>query len=188
MKNLRLSFLLVVILFFAPGLFAKKYKPTCKKSELETKNCYIKFKSYSLQLTQKKITVHDGVWRSIFDFPIISEKSNWHKVVFQKKGGKHFLNLYIWDAPVGETQVQSLKWLLISFKTVKSKLMVNKVVWKRYVKNLSELKGSSPEVANNDKNKKIKYGYESRKKHGYRIKGAQLNWWSGYEKGVVDGL
>ncbi len=78
---------------------AKKFKTTCKSYELKTKNCYIKFKPYSLQLTKKKITVHDGVWRSIFDFPFISDKSQWHKAIFQKKEGRYFLNLYVWADP-----------------------------------------------------------------------------------------
>ncbi|MBT4762541.1 MAG: hypothetical protein HOO06_12645 [Bdellovibrionaceae bacterium] len=183
---LRLGFFLLFMhqLFVSDVFASAKVKARCYSTEVTTKNCRITYPPYTLQLSEKKITVHDGVWRSIFDFPLINENSQWHKVEFQKKKDLYFLNIYAWDPPKKESEIQSLKWYLFQVKSKKSHLITEQTVWKRYLK--EEALGKV--LPNKNKKVKKRFGYEPKVKHSFSVNKNNIHWQSGFNKGDVHGL
>ncbi len=116
---------------FPLSSWAKNFKHTCGAKEIERKDCVLSAGSYKLRLLAETVALNDGTWRSVDPMPLHGEGTIWHKVRFELMNGWPVLQLWIWDKPIGEAQVQSLRWFVASAENRKLSILASGVVRKR---------------------------------------------------------
>ena len=130
MKPLRLL-ILVCALFSLSAHSESAAKVSCSSRELELRDCTVKLKNWQVSLTKEKILLGDSVWRSAHDLPLIGAETAWHKVLLRQIVGRTFLELQIWGAPVGETHIQELHWVVVELLDKDAKVKLDEVIRRR---------------------------------------------------------
>ena len=133
-----LSLLLVGALTWGAPAKNKKPKPsvqteTCAFSHLKEKVCSLKAHGIKVQVTESKISVYDGVWRKMKDFPYPGAEIEWDGVELRKFGQRIFLQIKLWDKPQGEVGIQSLLWMGYEIKNLQLEPKWREVLQKRTI-------------------------------------------------------
>lgn len=183
------SILLGLTVGFCPPGFAKKKSSRleCSAHHLEVKSCLLEGLGLKVQVTESKISLFDGVWRQLEDFPYPGENREWKVVRLRALGERKFLELKIWDRPVGPTEIQSLLW---AGYEVKDLSLIKK--WQEVIQKRSRIQGenSSPERARGqfEEKKPPRYLYDKMEKHRLSLdKDGRLVWYVGEAKRLERG-
>lgn len=129
--GLHFQLMLLVFLSVLSAFTAHPTKSACTAKELARQDCRLTFDTYNLRLLKKTVAWSDGTWHSVDDLPLTGEGVVWEKAQFEFINGWPILQLWIWDAGQGESQVQSLHWYVADAEKQKFTLLAEGVVRKR---------------------------------------------------------
>lgn len=156
--------MITAILLFTSGAFAKRDKPTCQGKEIRIRDCELRAGPYTLRLLADSISWNDSTWRKVDPIPLRGEGTSWEKINVQLNNGILVLQLWIWDKPVGENQVQSLNWYVTSIDQQKFSVLASGTVRKRRQK--SQAPGAEGEEV---KPKAPEFLYDGWETHGLKF-------------------
>lgn len=108
-----------------------KGKTACSARELKRQDCRLTVGSYNLRLLKSTVAWDDGTWKTVDDMPLKDEEAQWEKATFNFINGWPILQLWIWDAGVGEAKVQSLHWYVADAEKRHFTILATGVVRKR---------------------------------------------------------
>jgi hypothetical protein len=123
----------------------------CSPRDLTRQDCRLQSGNWNFQLSNKTISWSDGVWKTVDNLPLSGDGLTWEKGQLKIINKRVFVQLWIWDAGVGEGKVQSLHWYVLEFANKKMNVIVQEVVRKRH-----------PEVV---EGKPVKYIYDPMEPH-----------------------
>lgn len=152
--------------------WARSERTQCTARDLERQDCLLKKKPLELQLSSRKVAWSDGVWNKIDNLPFSGEGFVWEKIVLREIKKRAILQMWIWDLPAGEAQVQNLHWIVIEFRNHKMKVIAQEIVRKRHPKPRS------------DEKEPVSYLNDPMDPHGLKeAKGDRLKWTHGEKSG-----
>lgn len=125
-----------MLLFIAQVLAAPppaKPKTECTAKDLARHDCRLYVDTYNLRLLKDTVAWNDGTWRTVDDMPLKGEGVQWEKANFRFINGWPILQLWIWDAGVGEAKVQSLHWYVADAEKRHFTILASGVVRKRRI-------------------------------------------------------
>lgn len=167
---MKYRWVLAIFMIFSVDGQAKTHSVVkCTSNQLESFDCHLKISPYHLHFRKEKIHIDNKVWKKMHPFPIKGERVQWKEVVFKKLGRRFFVEVLAWDPPVGEAEVQSLRWVV--FEVLKTKLnpRLDQVIQKRQ---------------RDFKSKDLAYQYDKSKKHKLDLnKKDQIYWFAGKKSG-----
>ena len=139
--------------------FTLPEKSGCTPGELRAKDCRLRLGEYKIDLLEQTLAWNDGMWHAVNPMPVTGEGVTWENVKFERAGKRVLLQLWLWDKAVGEAQVQSLRWYVMSLGDRKLSTLADGVVRKRHAETqLSEAKPT----------KEQKFLYDAPEKHGLK--------------------
>ena len=159
-------------------------KPKCPADHLKAKTCSLEALGLRVQVTESKISIFDGVWRELEDFPYPGEDRQWHEVALRKIGKRDFLEIKLWDKPQGEVGIQSLLWFGYEIKDRVPTAKWKEIIHKRTVIKTPE----TTEVFTRPKGqfevpKKTRYMYDKPEKFAIDVdKKGVLHWSVGHRQ------
>lgn len=112
---------------------AKKNSLQCSAHHLKVKSCVLEGLNLRVQVTESRISIYDGVWRSLEDFPLPGGDVEWKSVRLVKLGDKKLLEMQLWDHPLGSVGIQSLVWIVYEIKDLQLTKEFQEVLQKRSV-------------------------------------------------------
>lgn len=111
----------------------KKSKAACSSHHLKVKSCVLDSLGLKVQVTESRISLYDGVWRSLEDFPLPGEDVEWKSVRLTQLGSRKLLELHLWDHPLGSVGIQSLVWIVYEIEGLQLTKQWQEVLQKRSV-------------------------------------------------------
>lgn len=135
----------VLILWFLPAICAAgpravKARNSCTSRELSRQDCRLAQDTYDLRLLKDTVAWNDGTWHTVDDLPLKGEGIQWEKATFNFINGWPILQLWIWDAGVGENKVQSLHWYVADAERRRFTILAEGIVRKRRLKSVPKAK------------------------------------------------
>lgn len=164
-----LIFLAIVLL--TRGLAAKefdKHGAKCGLRALSRLNCDLSKGSYKISLTFDRITISNGVWKSVQDLPIKEPGTRWERVELRELGGHWLIEFEFLTSSKGEAEIQDLVWIVYELNGVEWTGRIREVVQKRRPK-------LTKQNMQNDKREKFGLG---------KTKDGSIEWWIGRQRGV----
>lgn len=164
--------ILIVAGFISSGVLAKGEKTVCRSKEVQARDCELRSRPYVFRLLVESISWNDSTWHKVDPIPLKGEGTSWEKVTLSMIKGRPVLQLWIWDKPVGETQVQSLNWYIVGIAKEKQELKVldSGVVRKRRQKTQqASAEGAPTPTAAPASVKAPEYLYDGWETHGLKI-------------------
>ena len=113
--------------------FAVPPKLACGPKELKRLDCRLTVDTYNLRLSKDTVAWSDGTWHTVDDMPLKGEGVEWEKARFEFINHWPILQMWLWDAGVGENKVQSLHWYVADAEKRKLTIMAAGIVRKRRV-------------------------------------------------------
>lgn len=166
--------LLLILALSLPSAHAAE-KSVCTEKELARQDCRLTVGSYNIRVLPKTLAWNDGTWRSVDNMPLKGEAVMWEKIRFEMMNGWPILQLWLWEKGVGESEVQSLHWVVASAEKRKFSLLAEGVVRKRRV----ERSAASPEGAK----PMPTFFYDAWESHHLNLlKDGSLEWFLGEQK------
>ena len=144
----------------------------CGPRALETQNCHLQWAKMKVHIRGDKVNSHNGVHRSLVDFPVAGESVEWKKVRLRKLAGDLFIEAEVWGNPDETTKVSDLNWVVYKYDGVEPEIKVNRKIQRRKPK----------------ESKKSLSTYELMDKpqgHKLFVKSKKAYWKAGFEQGEV---
>lgn len=164
-----LIFLAFVLLI--RGLAAKetdKHGAKCSTRALSRLNCDLSKGTYKVSLTFDRITISNGVWKSVLDLPIKEPGTRWERVELRELGGHWLVEFEFLTSAKGEAEIQDLVWIVYELNGVEWTGRIREVVQKR-----------RPEL------EKQNMQNDNRESFGLgKTKDGSIEWWVGRQRGV----
>ncbi len=194
MKSISSCLMLFFLLIFSASVHgaasnktkakSKKATAKCPTDHLEAKTCSLEAFGLRVQVTESKISIFDGTWRALEDFPYPGEAREWEEVGLKKIGKRNFLEIKLWDEPQGEVGIQSLLWFGYEIKDLKPVVKWKEVLQKRTViKTPEAAKVFVRPKGQFEEEKKTRYLYDKPEKFAINVdKKGVLHWSVGHRK------
>ena len=122
-----LNALLVSVAFAVPSKLA------CAPKELKRQDCRLTTDTYNIRMLKDTVAWDDGTWHTVDDMPLKGEGVEWEKARFEFINHWPILQLWVWDAGVGENKVQSLHWYVADAEKRTFTVLAEGVVRRRRV-------------------------------------------------------
>ncbi len=166
---------------------ARKFKTDCGARELARQDCRLMADTYNLRLLKDTVAWNDGTWRTVDDMPLRGEGVQWERASFNFINGWPILQLWIWDAGVGEAKVQSLHWYVADAAKRQFTILASGVVRKRRVKPLP-VEEPAPDSGGKPKPPaKPQLVYDAMEPHALKpLKNGGLEWTLKNEKKLIE--
>lgn len=117
-------------------------KVVCSAREIQRQDCRLTLGSYKLQLLPETVSRFDGTWHGVGEIPLKGEGTSWEKMQFELFQGWPILQMWIWDKPAGETEVQQLHWFVADVSNKNEmQVLANGVVRRRRAKKIEAAEG-----------------------------------------------
>lgn len=180
-----MELLFVLLLEFAnakgrPAKAKPLEKIACTAREIQLQDCRLNAGTYKLRLLSETIARDDGTWHGVDDMPLKGEGTAWEKIQFQLFNGRPILQMWIWDKPAGEANVQQLHWYVGDVRNRSElQLLASGIVRRRRAK--------SVEVVEGKPTPKPVYTLDAMEPHNLKVrKDGRLEWSLGVEKRIID--
>ena len=173
--------------FVSLAAAAKAPKLWCSSRELERRDCRLTSGTYNYRILNQTIAGSDGTWHSVNPMPLFGDGIEWEKVQFKILEQLPILQLWLWDKGVGESQVQSLRWFVVSLEHQHFAVLAEGVVRKRRLKPTpSEGEVQAAKIVEGA-SLKPSYLYDKMEDHGLKAsKDGFLLWHLGKEKKTLE--
>jgi len=163
-------------LFFWPALAADK----CADKELKRLDCRLTVDTYNLRLLKDTVAWDDGTWHTVDDMPLKGDGVTWERAEFAFINGWPILQLWLWDAGVGENKVQSLHWYVADAEKRHFTILASGVVRKRRPHRAPAVDGEAPKFLD-------KYTYDKMEPHALKpLKNGSLEWTLKADKKLIE--
>jgi hypothetical protein len=155
-------------------------KTVCTRREIQLQDCRLNSGTYKLRLLSETIARDDGTWHGVDNMPLKGEGTSWEKIQFKLFNGWPILQMWIWDKPAGEANVQQLHWYVGDVRNqTELQVLATGVVRRRRAKNV--------EVAEGKPAPKPVYTLDAMEPHNLKLrKDGRLDWSLGSEKKILD--
>jgi len=103
----------------------------CSRGEMKNHTCHFDTGDDQIDVTGETIKVqHDGRF-SMTQSPVPGADTEWEGVKILKFNNRKFLELLMWEPPVGPTQTQELRWVTFELAAGRLKKVGNESVQER---------------------------------------------------------
>lgn len=155
-------------------------KAVCSAREIQRQDCRLTLGSYKLQLLPDTVSRFDGTWHGVGDMPLKGVGTSWEKMQFDLFRGWPVLQMWVWDKPAGEADVQQLHWFVADVSNKNEmQLLATGVVRRRRAKKV--------EVAEGKPAPKPSYSLDAMEPHSLKHRAdGRLDFSLGREKKILD--
>lgn len=129
-----MKWIVIILILHSPWAFGLSERSRCLSADLKRQDCRLQKGKFKAQLSNKTISWATEIWQSVENLPLSGEGITWEKVILREVGNRLILQMWIWDAGLGESKVQSLHWYVFDFVEGKMQLRVDEVVRRRHSK------------------------------------------------------
>lgn len=171
MHFLKKIFIFLAFVLSIQGLAEKgtdKHGAKCGTRALSRLNCDLSKGTYKISLTFDRITISNGVWKSVLDLPVKETGTRWERVELRELGGHWLVEFEFLTPAKGEAEIQDLVWIVYELNGVEWTGRIREVVQKRRPK----LEKQNPQNDNRES-----FGLRS-------TKDGSIEWWVGRQRGV----
>jgi hypothetical protein len=180
---MELLFALLIEFANAKGHLAKaklSEKTACTAREIQLQDCRLSSGTYKLRLLADTIARDDGTWHGVDSMPLKGEGTSWEKIHFKLFNGWPILQMWIWDKPAGEANVQQLHWYVGDVRNqTELQVLATGVVRRRRAKNVEVVEGKPAP--------KPVYTLDAMEPHSLKLRNdGRLDWSLGSEKKILD--
>lgn len=158
------------MLWMIPILWAASPIDKCQPKELKQFDCRLSVDTYNLRLLKDTVAWDDGTWHTVDDMPLKGDGVLWERAEFGFINGWPILQLWLWDAGVGENKVQSLHWFVADAEKRHFTILAQGVVRRRRPHKAAVVDGEVAKFLD-------KYSYDKMEPHALKpLKSGGLEW------------
>lgn len=141
---------------------------SCKKKELDNKNCDLKLNPYQLHFTEKRVTIEREFLKRVQDLPLLTDGLVWKKISLSAYGTRWIVEFELLTPASGEIRLQDLHWIVMELKMDRGLVLLDEIIQKQRSHEDTQQKKQT----------------ENRLKTGLKVdKNNKIRWWAGAKEG-----